>query len=130
MPIGEKVLHYENKNTDLSALQGKIEEYLKGDGFQVQSSAPSPHGNLIQAKKGGFLSAVIAADRAMTILVDGEPNNFTVRIGIGKWLEHLGVAAVETLLLSGLFILVDVPELAWNLHIENQIAKQINALVG
>ncbi len=130
MTIGEKVLHYENKNADLAALQGKIEEYLKGDGFQVQSSAPSPHGTVLQAKKGGFLSAVIAADRAMTILIDGEPNNFTVRIGIGKWLEHLGVAAVETLLLSSLFILVDVPEMAWNLHVENQIAKQIEAFVG
>ncbi len=130
MTIGEKVQHYEGKNTDLAVLQTKIEDYLKGDGFQVQSSAPSPNGNLIQAKKGGFLSAVIAADRALTILIDGEPNNFTVRIGIGKWLEHLGVAAVETLLLSGLFILVDVPEIAWNLHIENQIAKQINSRVG
>ena len=130
MPVGEKVLHYNNKNTDLTALQGKIEEYLKGDGFQVQSSAPSPHGTLIQAKKGGFLSAVISADRAMTILIDGDPNNFTVRIGIGKWLEHLGVAAVETLLLSTLFILVDVPEIAWNLHIEGQIAKQIASFVG
>jgi hypothetical protein len=130
MPIGEKVLHYENKNADLAALQGKIEEYLKGDGFQMQSSAPSPHGNLIQAKKGGFLSSVIAADRAMTILIDGEPNNFTVRIGIGKWLEHLGVTAVETLLLSSLFILVDVPEMAWNLHIENNLAKQIDSFVG
>jgi hypothetical protein len=25
MPIGEKVLHFENKNADLAALQGKIE---------------------------------------------------------------------------------------------------------
>jgi hypothetical protein len=34
------------------------------------------------------------------------------------------------LLLSSLFILVDVPEMAWNLHIENQIAKQIASFVG
>ena len=128
--IGEKVQHFENKNTDLATLQAKIEDYLKNDGFQVQSSAPSPHGTLIQAKKGGFLSEVIAADRALTILIDGEPNNFTVRLGVGKWLEHLGVTAVETLLLSTLFLLVDVPEMAWNLHIENKLAKQIESFVG
>ena len=128
--IGEKVQHFENKNTDLAGLQAKIEDYLKNDGFQVQSSAPSPHGTLIQAKKGGFLSEVIAADRALTILIDGEPNNFTVRLGVGKWLEHLGVTAVETVLLSSLFLLVDVPEMAWNLHIENKLAKQIESLVG
>ena len=130
MAIGEKVQHFENKNTDLAALKTKVEDYLKSDGFEVQSSPPSDHGTVMQAKKGGFLSAVIAADRAMTILIDGEPNNFTVRIGIGKWMEHLGVTAVEALLLSSLFLLVDVPEMAWNLHIENNLAKQIESFVG
>jgi hypothetical protein len=128
--IGEKVQHYENKNTDLAAFKTKIEDYLKSDGFDVQSSPQSDHGTVIQAKKGGFLSAVIAADRAMTILIDGDANNFTVRIGIGKWLEHLGVTAVEALLLSSLFLLVDVPEMAWNLHVENNLAKQIESFVG
>jgi hypothetical protein len=128
--IGEKVRHYQGKNTDLSALKGKIEQYLQTDGFKTQSSTPSPHGTVIQAKKGGFLSAVIAADRAFTILIDGEPNNFTVRVGIGKWLEHLGVTAVEVLLVSELFILVDVPEMVWDLEVENKILKQIDSFVG
>jgi hypothetical protein len=127
--IGEKVRQYEGKNTDLDALKAKTEQYLEGDGFKVQSSTPSPHGTVVQARKGGFLSAVIAADRAFTILIDGEPNNFTVRVGIGKWLEHLGVTAVEALLISELFLLVDVPETLWNLEIENKIVKQIDSLV-
>jgi hypothetical protein len=128
--VGEKVRHYEGKNTDLAALKGKIEEYLQGDGFKVQSSVPSPHGTLIQVQKGGFLSAVIAADRAFNILIDGEPNNFTVRVGIGKWLEHLGVTAVETLLLSELFLLVDIPEMLWNLEVESKIVKEVDSIVG
>jgi hypothetical protein len=127
--IGEKVRHYEGKNTDLNLLKQKIEEYLQTEHFTVQSSTPSAHGTVIQARKGGFLSAVIAADRAFTILIDGEPNNFTVRLGIGKWLEHLGVTAVEALLISELFLLVDVPEMLWNLEIENKMAKQIDSLV-
>ena len=128
--IGEKILHFEGKGTDLTVLQGKIEGYLQSEGFTVQTSAPSPHGTVIQAKKGGFLSAVIAADRALTILISGDASDFTVRIGIGKWLEHLGVAAVETLLLSTLFLVVDVAEMAWNLEIENKLAKQIESFVG
>ncbi len=128
--IGEKVRHYQGKNTDLSALKEKIEQYLQADGFKTQSSTPSPHGTVIQTKKGGFLSAVIAADRAFTILIDGEPNNFTVRVGIGKWLEHLGVTAVEVLLVSELFILVDVPEMLWDLEVESKILKQIDSFVG
>ncbi len=128
--IGEKIQHFQGKGTDLDALQGKLVSYLESDGFTVQSSPSSTHGNLIQAKKGGFLDKIIAADRALSVLITGEPNDFTVRIGIGKWKEHLGVAAVETLLLSELFLVVDVAETAWNLEIENKLAKQVEALVG
>jgi hypothetical protein len=127
--IGEKVRHYQGKNTDLNVLKGKIEEYLKGDGFKVQSSAPSPHGTVIQAQKGGFLRSIITADRAFTILIDGEPNNFTVRVGVGRWLKHLAITAVEALLLTELFLLVDVPETLWNLEIENKILKAIDSFV-
>jgi hypothetical protein len=63
-------------------------------------------------------------------MISGDPSDFTVRIGIGKWLEHLGVAAVETLLLSELFLVVDVAETAWNLEIESKLAKQIETFVG
>jgi hypothetical protein len=128
--IGEKVQHFQGKGTDLASLQQKIEDYLESEKFSVQTSAPSPHGVVIQAKKGGFLDKVIAADRALSILISGEPNDFTVRIGIGKWLEHLGVAAVETLLISELFLVVDVAETAWNFEIEDKLAKQIESLVG
>jgi hypothetical protein len=128
--IGEKVRHYQGKNTDLTALKGKIEEYLKSEGFKTQSSQPSPHGLIVQGQKGGFLSSIIVADRALTILLDGEPNNFTVRVGIGKWLKHLGITGVEALLLSELFLLVDVPEMAWNFEIENNIVKKIDSFVG
>lgn len=127
--IGEVVKHYDGKKTDLGALQNKIEEYLKGEGFQVQSSQPSMHGNVIQAQKGGFLRSVIDADRAFTILIDGQPNDFIVRVGIGRWLRHLGVTAVETLLLSDLFLLVDVPEMLWNLEVENKIMKTVDSFI-
>jgi len=128
--IGEKVQHFQNKGTDLSDLQGKIEGYLRSEGFTAQTSPASPHGTVIQAKKGGFLSGIIAADRALSILISGDSNDFTVRIGIGKWLEHLSVAAVETLLLSALFLVVDVAEMAWNLEIEDKLVKQIESFVG
>jgi hypothetical protein len=127
--IGEKVRHYQGKNTDLNVLKDKIEEYLKSDGFKVQSSTPSPHGTVIQAQKGGFLRSIITADRAFTILIDGEPNNFTVRVGIGRWLKHLAITAVEALLLTDLFLFVDVPETLWNLEIENKILKTIDSFV-
>ena len=128
--IGEKELHFQGKGTDLAGLQSKIDSYLQGEGFTVQTSAPSEQGTVTQAKKGGFLSGVIAADRALTISINGDANDFTVKMGIGKWLEHLGVTAAEVLLLTPLFLAVDVPEMAWNLEIENKLAKQIATFVG
>ncbi len=128
--IGEKVQHFQNKHTDLAALRGKIESYLKGQGFEVQSSSPSPHGTLLQARKGGFMAEVITADRALNILIDGQPDDFTVRLGIGKWAQHLGVMALETMLLSGLFLFIDVSEMLWTTEIENQLAAQIESFVG
>jgi hypothetical protein len=130
MMIGDKELHYTGKGTDLGALQSHIEQYLKADGFRVQTSAPSEQGSVLQANKGGFLRGVVAADRALTITIKGSPADYTVRIGIGKWLEHLGVAVIETLLISDLFLVVDVAETAWNFEIEDKLVKDIAAFAG
>jgi len=107
-----------------------FEEYFKNDGFRVQTSSASAQGVVIQANKGGFLRGVVDADRALTITISGSPADFTVRIGIGKWLEHLGVAVIETLLISDLFLPIDVAESAWNLEIEDKLVKDLTAFVG
>ncbi len=96
--VGDRVEHFEGKGTDLGALQSHVEGYLKGNGFTVQASAPSTQGTVIQARKGGFLAGFIDADRALTIAIQGSPGDFTVRVGIGKWIEHIATAAIETLL--------------------------------
>ncbi len=128
--IGDKVERFENKGKDPSAVQAHIEEYLKRDGFAVQTSSPSEQGVVIQAKKGGFLREVVDADRAMTITITGDVDDLTVHIGIGRWLEHLGVAAIETLLISDLFLVVDVADTAWNFEIEDKLVKDLKTFVG
>src|ERR1700722_6686785 len=125
--LGERVVRFQGKDRDPGYVQGHIEEYLKTDGFTVQTSAPSAQGVVIQAKKGGFLRGVVDADRALTISIAGVPNDFTVRLGNGKWLEHLGVAVVEALLISDLFLVVDVAESAWNFEIEDKLIKDLKA---
>jgi hypothetical protein len=128
--LGDKQEHFEGKGTDLGGLQTHIEDYLKNDGFKVHTSAPSDQGSVIQAKKGGFLAGVIDADRALTITITGSPADFTVRVGVGKWLKDLEVAAIETLILGELFLVIDVAESAWNLEIEAKLVKDIKAFVG
>jgi hypothetical protein len=127
--IGNKEERFQGKGTDLSALQAHIEEYLKNEGFHTQTSASSTEGSVIQARKGGWMAGAIAADRALTITTTGSSDDFTIRVGIGKWLEHLGVTAIETLVIAQLFIVVDVPEMAWNLEIEDKLMKDTRTFI-
>ena len=127
--VSEKVVRFQGKNKDLSQLSQQIAQNLQNDGYKVQS-ATAPLGFVIQAQKAGILRDIITADRCFTIALSGQPNDFTVHIGIGKLIQNLAVAAVETLLLSALFLAVDVPEMLWTVHVENEIVKKITQMVG
>ncbi len=127
--VSEKVLRFQGKNKDLNQLSQQIAQSLKDDGYKVQS-ATAPMGYVIQAQKAGILRDIITADRAFTIGIAGQPNDFTVHVGIGKFMQNLAVAAIETLLLSVLFLAVDVPEMLWTRHVEGEIIKKITQIVG
>jgi hypothetical protein len=127
--VSEKVMHFQNKNRDLDQLAQQISQQLQSEGYKTQTANP-PLGRVIQAQKAGIMRDIITADRAFTIMVTGQPNDFTVHIGIGKWVQNLGVAAAEALLLSVLFLAVDVPEMLWTRHVEGEIANQITQIVG
>ena len=128
--LADKTVRYQGRNTNLDALRQNVVKYLQSDGFKVQEPRPSKGGMLIQAQKGGFLRELITAERALNILIQGEPNNFTVRVGIGKWAQNIAVATVETLLISELFLPLDVGEMAWNIEVEKKLLKRIDDFVG
>lgn len=127
--VTEKVMHFQGKNRDLTQLSARIAQQLQAEGYKVQSTT-APLGIVIQAKKAGILRDVIAADRAFTIMTTGQPDDFSIHIGIGKWIQNTAVTAVEMLLLSELFLAVDVPEMLWTMHVEKGIAKEITQIVG
>jgi hypothetical protein len=127
--VSEKVINFKDKNRDLNQLSQQIVQQLQVEGYKTQLATP-PLGIVIQARKAGILRDIITADRAFTILITGQPNDFTVHVGIGKWIQNIAVAAVETLLLSVLFLAVDVPEMLWTRHIEETIVKEITQIVG
>jgi hypothetical protein len=128
--IGVKEEHFAGKGTQLDDLESHIEEYLKKDGFTVETAPPSGDTRIIQAKKGGWMRDIVDADRALTITITGTPADFTVKVGIGKWLQHLGVAAAETILLSELFLFVDVADSLWNIEIEDKLIADYTKFIG
>lgn len=127
--VSEKVMRFQGKNKDLKQLSNDIANRLQNDEYKTQLTT-GPLGYVIQAQKGGILRDIITADRAFTIMLSGEPNDFSIHIGIGKWIQNIAVAAAEALLLSALFLAVDVPEMLWTRHVENELAKEISSLVG
>ncbi len=127
--VTEKEMRFQGKNKDPNQLAQQITQFLQNDGYKVQSTTGS-QGPIIQAQKAGILRDIITADRCFTIAVSGQPNDFTVKIGIGKWVQNIAVAAAEAILLSVLFLAVDVPEMLWTVHVENAIAKKITEMVG
>jgi hypothetical protein len=126
--VTEKNVRFTNRNWDLNELSQRIVSMLDRDDWMTQMGN-SKKGTLIQARKENFLRDIITADRALSILVTGEPNDFRVTIGIGKWAQNLSVAAVEALLTAGLILIVDIPEMMWNAKVENDVLKKITAIV-
>jgi hypothetical protein len=127
--VFRRTLRYQNKNRDLNDISQQIVMQLQNEKYVVQSRQ-LPDGSVIQAKKAGILRDIITADRAFTIKIEGNPNDFTVTIGVGKLIQNLAVMAAEAILLSELFLAVDIPEMLWTEHVEKGIIKNINAIVG
>jgi len=127
--VAEKTLRFQDKNWNLDELSNQITQQLQTDGYKTQLKTV-PMGTIIQAQKAGILRDIITADRAFTIMVSGQPNDFTVHVGIGKWVQNIAVAAVETLLISVLFLAVDVPEMLWTTHVEKEIIRKISDIAS
>lgn len=127
--VAEKTLRFQGKNWNLDELANQIMQQLQVDGYKTQIKS-APLGTIIQAQKAGVLRDIITADRAFTIMVSGQPNDFTVHVGIGKWVQNIAVAAVEALLISVLFLAVDVPEMLWTTHVEKEIIRKISDIAS
>ena len=127
--VSEKILRFQNKNRDLASVSQQIVKQLQSEGYRT-NAATTPSGMIIQAQKGGILRDLVASERAFTIMLTGQPDDFSVHIGVGKFFQNLGVMAVEALLLSELFLAVDIPEMLWTEHVEKGLVKEITQIVG
>jgi len=126
MPLFKKEITLENVK-DMQALINKFSEYLEDEGYKVQTKVEGDRA-ILQAQKGGILRDIIAAERALTFTFEKNGENVKVTVGVGKWLQNLGVTALEVLLLSELFVFVDVPEILWNSHVENELLKKLKEI--
>ncbi len=102
--------------------------YLQTTGWKVQSNVQGDNA-IIQAQKGGILRDLVASDRALTfVLKDFQNGQMNVHVGVANMMKNIGIAAIETLLLSEIFIFVDIPEMLFNEHIEKTLLEQLKMI--
>jgi len=113
---------------DVNQIINQFVQYLQNEGYKVQQKV---EGNkaILQAQKAGILRDLIAADRALTFTFENTPENLKVNVGIGKWIQNLGVTAVEALIVSPLFLAIDVPEILWTEHVESGLMKYLDSII-
>ena len=127
MALFKKELKYDRK-VNLEQVINSFVDYLKSEKWKVQQSIQGDRG-IVQAQKGGILRGLVAADRAITFTFENGPDGLKVTTGIGKWVQNLAVMALEALFLSELFIIVDVPEMLWTEHVENNLLKKLDSII-
>jgi hypothetical protein len=114
---------------DVGQIINQFVTYLQQKGFKTQYREENGKA-IVQAQKGGILRDLIAADRALTFTFEKVGNQLKVTAGIGKWIQNLAVTAVETIILSPLFLAIDVPEMLWTEHVESEIMKGLEQIVS
>ena len=119
---------YVGKGCNLELLADSIEEHFQIEKYETQSTN-SDGGWVIQARKGGIFRDILAADRAFTVTVAGEPNSFKVSFGIGKWTQNIGMAALEGIALWPVLFFVEVPISFWSYEIEREFWNYVEQKV-
>jgi len=123
------IREYDGKNIDLSRLADKVQEFFDKQKFKVQR-ASHPKGIVIQAQKSGIIRTIFAADQAITVTITGDPDHVVVRMGVAKWLQDLGVAAIEAIILTPLLLFIEVPESLWVFETERELWKYLEEQIN
>ncbi|MCY0849178.1 hypothetical protein [Sulfuracidifex metallicus] len=117
-----------NTSVPLEQIVNSFVTYLQGQGWKVQQLIGNGKA-VIQAQKAGILRDIFTADRALTFTLEQTGNNqVLMRVGVGKWIQNIAVTAIETILLSELFIFVDIPEMLWNSHVESELLETLEQI--
>ena len=127
--VREKTLRFQGKNKGPRSVITGDRAAVPGRGLQdpVEERPTREHH---PDSEGRRLAGHHHGRPRVTIVIAGDSNDFTIHVGIGKFIQGFAIAAVETILLTELFLVVDVPEALWTVHVENDIIKKITTLVG
>ncbi len=118
-----------NTTKGVDQIVKEFSAYLTNNDWKVQSNV-QPDKGILQAWKAGFLRGLIAADRALTFVFTSDGSQLKVDVGVGKLLGNIAISAIEILLISEIFIAVDIPEIAWSDHVEKELLTELQNIAS
>jgi hypothetical protein len=120
---------YTGKDCNLDLVADAIEEHFQTQGYETQSSK-GEGGWLIRARKSVFLRDLLAGDRASTVILTGELNNFKASFGIGKWIQNIGMTLLEGIAIVLVVFFVEIPVSLWSYETEREFWAYIGQQVA
>ncbi|HZU96556.1 MAG TPA: SHOCT domain-containing protein [Planctomycetota bacterium] len=85
---------------DLGRIADEVKFWFEKDGYETQV-AGGPDGWLVQARKTSAFRTFTGTNQAFSVQITGTPDDMTVEVGTGKWVENLAGAGLSGALLTG-----------------------------
>ena len=124
------ILHYTGKNTNLNALTATIAKWFQDQKFATQMLQSDIERKwLIQARKKNVWRACTASARELAVVIEGEPNDFTVKVAASKWTNNLASLTVLTLLSLGTLLPFCGIATVWIIKIRKDLKEFIDLMI-
>ena len=84
---------YSGDNLNIEQLATDLENFLRGQGYQVQQLGNNEQ-MMVQLKKGSDLEAIVGLQAALTVTLQRSTGGIMVAVGQQKWIDKAAVGAV------------------------------------
>lgn len=119
---------YRDRNRDLDVLLRNIEIWFSEQGYQTQTNKADGTW-FLQAAKTEMWRKAVGASRAFNVLIQGEPNDFSVDLNTGEWASNLAAGGVAAVLTGGATLLISGVAAGWSKKIESDLWNFIDQKV-
>jgi len=117
---------FKDKGCNLSALARDVESWFMEREYETQGTERGGR-YFVQAKKKGTLRAITGTQVAMKVTIEGNPDDFTVQIGTGKWISNIASAGTAAFFTFGLTAITGVVGAIWTKKTERDLWDYIES---
>jgi hypothetical protein len=116
---------YREKSCDLTCLSKNVDTWFADRGYETQTTS-NPDSWLVQARKTETWRKALGASRAFSVVIQGQPKEFSVDVGTGEWASNLTAGGVAAILTGGVSLIGSGVATAWSKKIESDLWAYID----